>query len=151
MASTAVLTSRAEYDARTEAGERLEFDDGQVIEMPNNDSLHDGIKARLLGELHRQLPEEVVAGNEMAFELVKDRVRIPDIAVCITPRPELAGVRFQGAPELAVEIVSPSESAYDLHAKIQLYLENGAQAVWVVWPDTRQVDIHQAGKPTRHL
>jgi len=151
MASTAVLTSRAEYDARTAAGERLEFDDGQVIEMPNNDSLHDGIKETLICELIRQLPPPIVAANEHTFEITPDRIRHPDVALCLERRPRIARKKFQGAPDLAVEIVSPSESAFDLHAKIQLYLENGAKAVWIVWPDSRQIDIHQRDLPTRHL
>ncbi len=151
MASTAVLTSRAEYDARTAAGERLEYDDGQIIEMPNNDSLQDGIKETLVCELIRQLPRPIVAANEHTFEITPDRVRHPDVALCLTPRSRIARKKFQGAPDLAVEIISPSENAIDLHAKIQLYLENGAKAVWIIWPESRQVDIHQRNQPTRHL
>ena len=51
----------------------------------------------------------------------------------------------------SIEIVSPSESARDLHAKVRRYRENGARAVWVIWPEDRQLDIHQSHQPTRHL
>ncbi len=149
MVATEVLTSRAEYDARTAAGERLEFDEGNIIEMPNNDSLHDRIKAKLARQLNRQLPDPIEAANEQAFEVATDKVRHPDVAVCLQPQPGVAGQRFKGSPDLAIEIVSPSESALDLHAKVRLYLETGAKAVWVVWPDDREVEIHQRNQPTR--
>jgi Uma2 family endonuclease len=86
MAATGVLTSRSEYDARTAAGERLEFDDGQVIEIPNNDSLQDRLKARLVRQLNRQLPDPAEAANEQSFEIVPNQVRHPDVAVCLHPQ-----------------------------------------------------------------
>jgi Uma2 family endonuclease len=46
---------------------------------------------------------------------------------------------FLGAPELAVEVVSPSESASDLDSKVELMLEAGALSVWVVYPEDRIV------------
>ena len=63
MVATEVLTSRAEYDARTAAGERLEFDEGNIIEMPNSDSLHDRIKAILARQMNRQLPDPIEAAT----------------------------------------------------------------------------------------
>ena len=149
MVATQVLTSRAEYEARTAAGERLEFDDGNIIEMPNNDSIHDGIKETLVCEFLRQLPRPVVAANEQAFEVAPDKIRHPDVALNLQRRPRLSGKKFQGSPDLAIEIVSPSESANDLHAKVRLYLENGATAVWVIWPEGQEVEIHQLNQPTR--
>ena len=149
MVATEVLISRAEYEARTAAGERLEFDDGNIIEMPNNDSLHDRIKAKLVRQLNRQLPDPIEAANEQAFEVAPDRVRHPDVAVCLEPQAGVAGQKLKGAPDLAIEIVSISESAQDLHAKIRLYLETGATAVWVIWPEGQEVEIHQLNQPTR--
>ena len=47
----------------------------------------------------------------------------------------------RGGPELAVEVVSPSDSADDLQEKIQQYLASGSQVVWVVYPKTRTVNV----------
>jgi Uma2 family endonuclease len=47
-----------------------------------------------------------------------------------------------GAPELAVEVVSPSESASDLSRKVELMLATGSLAVWVVYPRQRKVHIN---------
>ena len=119
--------------------------------MTDTDSVHDSLMAGLFSELIRQLPPPVAGGNFVTFEVAPDQIRHPDIAICLRPRPRVAGQLFQGAPDLAIEIVSPSDNARDLRLKVRLYLENGATAVWVVWPCDWQIDIHQLGKPTRHL
>jgi Uma2 family endonuclease len=49
---------------------------------------------------------------------------------------------FIGAPELAVEVVSPSETARDLQRKVSLLLAAGSQIVWVVYPETQTVTVH---------
>ena len=49
---------------------------------------------------------------------------------------------FSGAPELAVEIVSPSETATSLQRKVELLLASGSVAVWVIYPETRTVNVH---------
>jgi len=151
MASTAVSTSRAEYDALTAAGERLEYDEGQIIEMPNNDSLHDVIKGTLVCALIRQLPKSVFAASEITFEIAPNKIRHPGVALLLKKPAGVAGRKLTGSPDLAIEVVSPNENALDLHAKVHLYLQHGARAVWVVWPDMKVVDIHQPNAPTRHI
>ena len=51
---------------------------------------------------------------------------------------------IEGAPDLAIEVVSPNDSAKALNRKVNQYLRSGARAVWVFYPDTRQVDVHAA-------
>lgn len=46
---------------------------------------------------------------------------------------------FLGAPDLAIEVVSPSESAADLNRKVELLLKAGSLAVWVLYPQQREV------------
>ena len=52
---------------------------------------------------------------------------------------------FTVAPDLAIEVVSPSESAADIEEKVELMLEAGSQAVWVVYPKTRTVHVFVPG------
>lgn len=56
MAASAILVARSEYDARTVAGERIDYDQGRILPMTNDDAEHDGIKGDLSGVLWRQLP-----------------------------------------------------------------------------------------------
>ena len=49
---------------------------------------------------------------------------------------------FKGAPELAIEIISPSETAANLQHKVDLLLKSGGLAVWAIYPDDRTVMVH---------
>jgi Uma2 family endonuclease len=49
---------------------------------------------------------------------------------------------YRGAPDLALEVVSESESAADLRAKVRDYLEAGSKAVWLLYPDLRVVAVY---------
>lgn len=48
------------------------------------------------------------------------------------------------APDLAVEIVSPNDSLTMVEDKVQVYLSNGTQLVWVINPKLRRVTVHRA-------
>jgi Uma2 family endonuclease len=47
-------------------------------------------------------------------------------------------------PDLCVEVISPSDRAYDVDEKVEQYLEAGAVAVWIVNPDVRNVKVYRA-------
>ena len=56
--------------------------------------------------------------------------------------PQLAPLAVcKGAPDLAVEIVSPSDSAQDLEIKIKQYLQSGARQVWVLHPKPQSIHL----------
>lgn len=76
-----------------------------------------------------------------------DRVRAPDVSFVRADRVRRgeAGY-FPGAPDLAVEVVSPDDREADVLEKVGHYLEAGARLVWVAWPRTRSVTVHSAGK-----
>lgn len=49
------------------------------------------------------------------------------------------------APDLAVEVASPSQHQDDMDAKARRYLSGGTRLVWVVWPQTQTVDVWRPG------
>jgi Uma2 family endonuclease len=57
------------------------------------------------------------------------------------------------APDLVIEIASPSQSRNDLAAKVCIWLDAGVRLVWVVWPADRGIDVWQPGveQPQRSL
>jgi Uma2 family endonuclease len=67
----------------------------------------------------------------------------PDVSVLRTERSR--SIRdddyFVGSPELAVEVVSPSETARDLNRKVDALLLAGCLAVWVIYPEEREVRV----------
>jgi Uma2 family endonuclease len=82
-------------------------------------------------------------------------VRSPDIAFVRKERLPLPtrgnGGYILGAPDLAVEIRSASQSPADLQRKVEQYLAAGTQAVWVLRPGRLIADIHEQGKPARRI
>lgn len=74
--------------------------------------------------------------------------RVPDVS--FVRRERLGGDLdlqrpFPGAPDLAAEVVSPSESAGDVLAKVRDYLAAGTAQVWVLYPDQREIHRHVRG------
>ena len=88
----------------------------------------------------------VVLRSGYCIERQPDTVRGPDISFIRKERLPAEGLPrgfFEGPPDLAVEIVSPSDTAARLEAKVQEYLQNGALRVWVVYPDSRRAAVHR--------
>lgn len=57
----------------------------------------------------------------------------------------------EGAPELAVEVVSPSDSAEDLEVRVEQYLHFGSKQVWVVYPKTKRIHVFRPESQVRVL
>ncbi len=91
----------------------------------------------------------LVFGAETGFRIAKDpdTVRAPDIAFVRTDRIPAGGVPksfFPGAPDLAVEIVSPGDTHDEVEEKVQEWLDAGTTQVWVVSPKRRTVTVHRS-------
>ncbi len=89
----------------------------------------------------------VVCGDSTSYVLQYDPdvVRIPDVSFVAKARVPETGVPagfWPFAPDLAVEIVSPTDLAEDVHGKVLEYLEAGARLVWVLWPRDRRVTVY---------
>jgi len=52
------------------------------------------------------------------------------------------------APDLAVEVASPSQDASDMAAKARTYLQGGTSLVWVLWPQSAHIDVWRTGQLT---
>ena len=76
--------------------------------------------------------------------------RMPDVSFVSNARldrPDLAGMLYDGAPDLAVEILSESNTPAEIAQKIQEYLNAGGKAVWVIDIDARTLTVHTANAP----
>jgi Uma2 family endonuclease len=92
-----------------------------------------------------------VTAAETGYVLFAGRpqtVVAPDVGFVSRKRlPRLTGKYYSVPPDLAVEVVSPTDKARDIREKVALYLQYGTSLVWVVYPDSRLVDVFQPGKP----
>ena len=83
---------------------------------------------------------------ETGYQLSPETVRIPDVSFVPADRMREIDLdrRIQGAPALAIEVVSPTDLAEDLTQKVKQYLAAGSKAVWVFYPKTREVQVFHA-------
>lgn len=86
-----------------------------------------------------------VVAAETGFLLARepDTVRAPDVAFVHAARWVHTSGFFPGAPDLAVEVVSPHDRFSDVAQKVQDWLTHGARQVWVVDPNRHVIHVHQ--------
>jgi|JI10StandDraft_1071094.scaffolds.fasta_scaffold536698_2 Uma2 family endonuclease len=81
------------------------------------------------------------------LSLDPDLVRAPDVSFIRRDRiqgPPADGYR-EGPPDLAVEVLSPGDTATEINEKINEYLDFGTTEVWIVDPRQKQVQVHRKG------
>ncbi len=132
------------------AAKRYELNKGVLVEMAPMGDIH-GIVTNWLAYLitgfvaAHDLGE--VTAAETGFELSKDpdTVRAPDIAFIASARlMPLTGKYYSIAPDLAVEVISPGDSASEINDKIQDYFGAGVRLVWLVYPRSETVHVFTA-------
>lgn len=83
-----------------------------------------------------------------------ERVRGPDVAFVSNdrlPQGRLPEGFIEGAPDLAVEVLSPGDNPLDVQQKVRDWLEGGARLVWVVAPQARTVTVYRPDGTARLL
>lgn len=128
---------------------KIELNAWGNIEMSPASNKHALLQARVAAELARQL-----RGGEVLTEcsaLTQIGVRVPDVAWASSEFLDVHGetTPFPRAPDLCVEIVSPSNSEAEIEAKIRAYLAAGAQEVWLVSEDGSTEFVDAAGRRER--
>ncbi|HEV2206187.1 MAG TPA: Uma2 family endonuclease [Candidatus Acidoferrales bacterium] len=151
MATKTLLTAREYATLEEPAGARYELSNGELIVTPSSSHVHNKIRDRLTARLDafNDAAKLGEVTSETDVRLLGETVRRPDVAFIRGER--LAGIDFeevplQVAPDLAIEIVSKNDRADDLMLKVNQYLEAGAQAVWLIYPNTRVAYRYIAGK-----
>ncbi|OLP16436.1 hypothetical protein BST81_20865 [Leptolyngbya sp. 'hensonii'] len=139
-------------------GHRYELVDGEVLDIGNSGMEHGGIGSLLGGLLAiyvRQHKLGTVCDSSTAFTLKNGNKRSPDVS--FVSKDQLKGLKrpprgfFQGSPDLAVEILSPSNTIEEIHDKIVEYFENDSRLVWVIHPDEKYVLVYHSPEPDRFL
>ncbi|MBO9308510.1 MAG: Uma2 family endonuclease [Chloroflexi bacterium] len=138
------------------ADRRFELHNGAIREMSPSSELPTVIAMRLailLGSHVYAARLGVLTGADAGFALTPRDVLSPDVAFIRAER--LSGIRrrgfFQIPPDLAIEVVSPSDSIPALQRKAARYLALGVREVWIIYPDDQTADIYRAGSAPDRL
>jgi Uma2 family endonuclease len=147
MGTTTRLTFEEFEKLPEQEGRHYELDEGELVMEPSPTFLHNRIRyriARLLTEyVERRQSGEII--EEMDFRLGRDTVRNPDVAFVTAGHLKRIDVNrspVDGAPALAIEVISPTNSAEETAKKTRQYLRAGCQSVWIVYPALRMVEVH---------
>ena len=149
MATQALLTLDQFDQLPVVEGVLYELDEGVVVTMPEPMPRHNVCRDRI-GRVLGNFVEQHKLGMvflETGYQLTPETVRIPDVSFVPTDRMREIDLdrRIQGAPALAVEVVSPTDLAQELAHQVDQYLETGARGVWVVYPKTHEVHVFERG------
>ncbi len=145
--------------AMPDDGMKHELVRGELRTMPPTGHEHGWLTSRIDRRLGTHVDErtlgDVVAGD-VGFRLPTEpeTVRAPDAAFIARARIENAGRSqkfFEGAPDLAVEVVSPGDTSTEVHEKALDWLAAGTRLVLVVHPRPRTITAYRSATDIRIL
>lgn len=139
-------------------GQRDELVAGEVIREPMPSFGHGATAMRIARVLDEHVGRHrlgLVLG-ECGYVVRRnpDTVRGPDTSFVSSERLaawDAKGPFFEGAPDLAVEVLSPSNTRREIEEKVEEYLAAGGREVWVADPATRRITVHRPGEEPREL
>ena len=153
-----IRMTNAQYMAMPDDGKRYELHDGILVaqrytlpngvEMPSAIFIHNWIVA----VLHYALMQ-VVFKQQLGYVLGDGQDYILDEGVVLKPDVSFIAGQFNTppkypttSPEIAVEILSPSNTASEMNYKINTYLQHGSRLVWVIDPEKQLVVVYSKGE-----
>lgn len=148
----------AAFMALSDDGHQYEVVNGELVDMGNSGMEHGWIASILNGVMFNHVfPRKlgVICDSSTAFAMKNGNKRAPDVSFIAKNR--LTGMKrlpkgyFQGAPDLAVEILSPNNTVEEIHEKIVEYFDNGTQLLWVIHPDEQFVLVYHGVSPDKLL
>jgi Uma2 family endonuclease len=159
-----VLHTADDLAALTDDGWRYELVQGRLVRMPPTGFEHSSIARALFLSIDRYVDAHALGqvtmpetgfflrppANESQTIDRPDTILAPDLAFIAAARiPRPGQSDWKGfprvAPGLVIEIASPSQYRPEMAAKVRLWLEAGVRLAWVVWPETRQIDVWMLG------
>jgi Uma2 family endonuclease len=131
-------------------GKIYELHNGVIVEVAGSQKRQTRLAAWIIYLLMKFLEENriggAVSGADGTFELNRYNTRIPDVAY-VMPSNDQQGDDgfFKGAPDFAVEVLSPSNDPVEMQQRVGEYLTAGTQLIWLVDPEMRTVDVYTPG------
>jgi Uma2 family endonuclease len=150
MGTVTTLITFEEFERLPDKPGTRELLRGELIELPPAKRPHSRISKLFFLTLHAGVEQlrrdrpELQSGEtyfETGFKLSPSTWLQPDVSLTHPGQP--FGDYFQGAPLLAIEVVSESNTADSIEGKVQEYLAHGSREVWVVYPKRKSVRVYR--------
>ncbi len=153
------LVTAEELLAMPADGFHYELIEGEIKKMSPAGIVHGLVGGQLVGLLSHHVMLNRLGAlliAEPGFRLSRDpdTVRVPDIAFIRSARLRRRAAPegfWPGAPDLAIEIVSPNDTAPEVEEKATAWLDAGTAMVWVVNPAKRTVTTHRSSTDIQTL
>lgn len=149
--STALMTAEEFMQLPDEDGFRHELINGEVIRMPSRGFPHSRTATRLMLALGQFVMQhelgEVFGELGVKLSVNPDTVLGPDVSFVEKQRLDAAGETegyWLGPPDLAVEVLSPSDRPSKVHKRIDSLFGYGVKQLWVVSPKKRTIAVYRS-------
>ena len=149
------LVTAEELERMPDDDFRYELVEGRIVRMSPVGGVHGGLTAGFIALLvqHVKAARIGAVATGLGFILARnpDTVRAPDVAFINRQRIPAGGLPkgfWNGAPDLAIEVLSPDDRPSDVRTKVDEYLTYGTGLVLVVDPDEQTVAAHRRGMPS---
>jgi Uma2 family endonuclease len=142
--------TEADLEALPEDGFIHEVVDGELVMSPKNNFQHENIFDRLypvISAYNRKQRLGVVRGSSAGYWMHNQNCRAPDISFIPRARLEALGFKpnsrgfFPGAPDLAIEILSPNNTRAEIEDRLRDFFASGTQIIWIINPDSESVEV----------
>jgi Uma2 family endonuclease len=123
----------------------IELSDGRLVILPMPSLSHQRVLRQFVQHAQAWLANTKV--GELLFaahpiRLWPHKYREPDAMIWLNQHKDRMGERESGPPDLAVEIVSPSNEPHDTETKVLEYAQAGISEYWIIQPETRNVSVY---------
>jgi Uma2 family endonuclease len=133
---------------------QYELVQGELRQMSPASPRHSRYEFRLLFAIGKYLEAHPIGEGfpgDAGFEIQSNplTIRVPDVAFVLKQRlpPIDQGGFWKLAPDLVIEIISPSETAKSIAEKVSDYLQAGTRLLWLVYPERQEVQEYRLDQP----
>lgn len=134
--------SVAEYEALPDSEHPIELIGGELSAVSPPSFIHQVIVVDTSFMLKQLRPDGRTLVASLSVYLDEKNVLEPDV-LWIAPVSQATRLArgVKGAPDLIIEVLSPSTARYDKIVKFQLYEKHGTQEYWIIEPERQQVEV----------
>ncbi len=142
-----------EFMALNRDGHRYELVNGELIDMGSSGAKHGYVAVILISALFPLVLDKKLGAlfdSSTAFKMKNGNKRAPDISFFAKDRlqglTDIPAGFLEGAPDLAIEILSPNNTVEEINDKLVEYFENGSRLVWVINPYQHYVLVYRSAQ-----